>query len=1323
MKRLTLLFLVALLFGQIFTLFFASDAEAAIETRNYGWTLGKYDTTKKIFTPSDTDEFPWAYTSTVNMRVRTIGPWSVNQNSSTNRVGSIISFVDKNRPEDNGYPMVGEPQWDQWITQFKGNGSFVKSALDTWSIDTPSGRFKFANFSQLVELCGGKGVSYSIEKASSYYLSSELPYATLLANKTAVKAGESVTFTIRGQSNTYYSPFIDLSFAGAGQTFWSNKRFTGPRVDTTYSYTFNTPGTYDFSITVRDSVWRSTISRVTIAVGQDVIPDPPTQPPSDDPPDEPIEDPNREPVARFSWPTECYESDTVDVTENSYDRDGEIVDWRWRFTDSTGVTHDLTQGGGQVTFQNPSTYELRLNVEDDDGATDSVTKTILVKPPIPAAKINYSGFLKENRKVVLDSSGSSSPSKFPIDHSKDQWTITAVSGGSNSDIKYGRKNDSSQEVLFKKAGTYKVGLKVANSRYGSEWVYKEMVILPDDRPVANFMVPTIIFREPLDQGYAIIKLTDKSFSIDDDFISQRNWKYKFDSNNNGDFTDDLWVVLDSNNNVGPYLRVNHVGKYLFELEVKENFGQETIPELITDADYRRGDTLTKASVEKVVDIKNIAPVTSFSASIKPKVDIIYSQGYLVNHTTRFPNMINNLDGIVGTKLRAKGIDVAFYNTANLASETIYRWSSFADGDHIAYDGITHDPAEMGQFASYRTFDLRRLINKSDIISMPLKHNTYERGGSIPQYKLYVSQDNINWSLVRQWGYAKNSSSYRRVETINIYPSEVPVNNFRYIKLNAQNVYGLDGYEQWVTVNNILHANLADIQSKAGQNYRPDAMKFVVSLAEEPYVDGTSTNYTNTANILNQKNIDLVAFANTTSQASVQQLTSKVTNKKLILTSTDLNPALDQLADYVISRANSLQLVNEIPILLNQSLTFTPTYSDYEDDPKFRESWSYTHDPGFVDNNGISTYNSKTLATPVTTFDKYGKYNVYYKAQDDPTLGDIRFSNYRLWSDPAPTSIIVHRKPIASFTVQPGTLYITDTSYDPDFQYKRPDKGVVERFWQWKKTSDTNWTVGKPTGVAQPGDYYFYLRVKDNYGVWSDPYQMAITVTNLNRPPNADFNWSPALLFEADDVNLKNLSTDPDGDPLTYQWTIFDPLRTTKQYSTKDTFISNSVPGTYWVTLRVWDNRGGTDVVTKSFLVSKLNVLGYVRHTEEWDTKRINYNRAVSGMDNFPRGYNVFWAGEKFILTADTTDTASSLTKAVEVKVSMPALGIDTELQGNAEKTRWTGEMWDERLVNVADGPYKFIFTALYSNGAQKACEVWVNIDGSIYDYHLFHRAE
>jgi PKD repeat protein len=85
---------------------------------------------------------------------------------------------------------------------------------------------------------------------------------------------------------------------------------------------------------------------------------------------------NNPPTANFGF--NCTDLD-CDFTDQSTDGDGTIASWSWNF-----------DGGGSSSTQNPShsyaaggTYTVGLTVKDDDGAEDSINRSVTVSEPPP----------------------------------------------------------------------------------------------------------------------------------------------------------------------------------------------------------------------------------------------------------------------------------------------------------------------------------------------------------------------------------------------------------------------------------------------------------------------------------------------------------------------------------------------------------------------------------------------------------------------------------------------------------------------------------------------------------------------------------------------------------------------------------------------------------------------------------------------------------------------------------------------------------------------------------------------------------------------------
>lgn len=87
---------------------------------------------------------------------------------------------------------------------------------------------------------------------------------------------------------------------------------------------------------------------------------------------------NQPPTADFTYiPSNPTSTDIVHFTDISTDVDGVIVAWYWYF--DNGYFSDIQNPS--IYFGQDGTYNVTLLVEDDGGASDSITKTIVVYTP------------------------------------------------------------------------------------------------------------------------------------------------------------------------------------------------------------------------------------------------------------------------------------------------------------------------------------------------------------------------------------------------------------------------------------------------------------------------------------------------------------------------------------------------------------------------------------------------------------------------------------------------------------------------------------------------------------------------------------------------------------------------------------------------------------------------------------------------------------------------------------------------------------------------------------------------------------------------------
>lgn len=238
------------------------------------------------------------------------------------------------------------------------------------------------------------------------------------------------------------------------------------------------------------------------------------------------------------------------------------------------------------------------------------------------------------------------------------------------------------------------------------------------------------------------------------------------------------------------------------------------------------------------------------------------------------------------------------------------------------------------------------------------------------------------------------------------------------------------------------------------------------------------------------------------------------------------------------------------------------------------------------------------------------------------------------------------------------------------------------------------------------------------------------VTVLNRPPVANFDWMPKPAYEGDTISITNLSTDLDGDSLTYSWNIegpngFNKTSTVKELSLDNTDTTDN-PGSYTVKLTVQDSMGASHSVTRIVNVSPLGIQGYVKHTEAWETNRLHHNEKYPSEQ---RPSHWFWAGEAFVLEATITNTGTSQTKPISVEakaISVPALRKSLAAIPPG-MTSWGTLLLEEdtsiSFDKLVQGAYSFIFTVHYSNGVTKTSTVPIRIQETVDSYVQVHRIQ
>jgi hypothetical protein len=241
----------------------------------------------------------------------------------------------------------------------------------------------------------------------------------------------------------------------------------------------------------------------------------------------------------------------------------------------------------------------------------------------------------------------------------------------------------------------------------------------------------------------------------------------------------------------------------------------------------------------------------------------------------------------------------------------------------------------------------------------------------------------------------------------------------------------------------------------------------------------------------------------------------------------------------------------------------------------------------------------------------------------------------------------------------------------------------------------------------------------------------------NTPPTVSIqSTEPSYVYEGDNVSANIIVNDIDLDTLTLDIDLYkgsnrlssnrviaNPEGTTYDLI-KQNLMNNIESGDYEIRVHVDDGNGGIANANMLFKVYELDIDGYVNHAPKWNENRIKYNQAKSGNDNSPRDHQTFWAGENFLLAADTTKiNPLSNVRANSVKVEILSTVYKTDLSSE-NYTNWTGELFNEDMIlepGLKDNNYIFRFTVNYSNGTVKTDDVSIKVNGNIYDYYRLHR--
>ncbi|WP_205621417.1 CARDB domain-containing protein [Paenibacillus pasadenensis] len=413
---------------------------------------------------------------------------------------------------------------------------------------------------------------------------------------------------------------------------------------------------------------------------------------------------------------------------------------------------------------------------------------------------------------------------------------------------------------------------------------------------------------------------------------------------------------------------------------------------------------------------------------------------------------------------------------------------------------------------------------------------------------------------------------------------------------------------------------------------------------------------------------------------------------------------------------------------NVTITFDSTAWDKEDGG--RENLPHTWYLRNRTTNGAETISSSSRTSWQKSFSTLGTFEIRQRVED--SLGaEAQITKTVTIHNQIPSAQIT--VPASSDPNQPTKLI----EFRPLFQWNYWDADSDEqtryqlRIYRYggELLRDTDIRPGKDrswrptTDLPEKVNMYIQVRAYDGFdwSAWSSPKYFYL---ETNRPPVADFDWTPKPVWEEDRIQLLDRSTDPDNDPLTYAWIIKSPSGQSSTSAVQNPVIPKAEKGTYQVTLTVTDPKGATATVTKPIVVQANILTADLQHIQEW-IKHFNDNN----MD-----IRKFLAGESFDVKAQTSSNARFVNisfnfgraqKAVpkqflynETDNEYPDFG-HTFVLASSNQTSWTTNAWRKYWIQIPDGTYTASVRATYQNGSTKT----VNLSVTIQDHIWYNKKE
>lgn len=314
------------------------------------------------------------------------------------------------------------------------------------------------------------------------------------------------------------------------------------------------------------------------------------------------------------------------------------------------------------------------------------------------------------------------------------------------------------------------------------------------------------------------------------------------------------------------------------------------------------------------------------------------------------------------------------------------------------------------------------------------------------------------------------------------------------------------------------------------SFRPDSARVVLNVSDS--LDPGLFDQREQATLLSQlvkQGVHYIAWDSASIRNTDLRLINLNDKKGTAITDKDYQTSINETADYLIANfygegaGGSDFVVVDKPIEVSVTPESAVRNTNYGEFPNGR--WKIVHDSSFFANNsGTYEFSEQYIPDLPQTFNKTGKYDIYYE-------------------DKLVRTVFIHRLPTADFDIfycisgntpppectegATNTVKVKSKSFDADSNENKSGlgNGIAEEEWSWRFANDNEWHSGINTSSVNLANtaYQVRLRVKDEQGEWSQP---VIKTISSGARPVAEFSFINNVLYPGDTLQIVDSSYTP-----------------------------------------------------------------------------------------------------------------------------------------------------------------------------------------------------